>query len=234
MNWSDIRKEQKQAILLIAMWVFGGLFALYQFVLMPFIKNRGQSTGELEELHAQIQKAESAMQDNGKLRTEYTLTSKELGRALDEYIVPMENPLSWVTEKVYMDTRNVGVDIQSIADNGAGGPGWDALCKSERCFKPYAVRIVTECSYEKLLELVGALENSNPYLCVSGIGVAANDSDYTKHNVYLIVEWPMWARKVEIGSALKKPAGKSKPGPGAKTDSQVSQHIGLSRTATPA
>ena len=46
MNWADISKEKKQALILIGMWVLGGVFALYQFVLMPFIRSRGASSTE--------------------------------------------------------------------------------------------------------------------------------------------------------------------------------------------
>lgn len=206
-TWAALKKEHKQTVLLIAMWLLGSLFALYQFVLAPFFQNRSKSTTELDDLRTQIGKAEVAMQGESKLRREYANMIRKSQVAADEYVVPIENPLSWVTEKVYTSGRKVGVDVQSVAELGGGAPGWEGLTKAERTFKPYSVRIVTECSYPQLLDFIRALEDSNPHICVSGISVSANDSNPTRHQVNLVAEWPMWGRRVEFGLAKqRKPA----------------------------
>ena len=36
MDWASLSKEKKQALILVAVWVIGGLFALYYFVLAPY------------------------------------------------------------------------------------------------------------------------------------------------------------------------------------------------------
>ena len=212
MNWADISKEKKQALILIGMWVLGGVFALYQFVLMPFIRSRGASSTELDDLRTKIQKAEVAMEGDSRLRREYAEMTGELLEAADRYIVPIENPLSWVTEKVYSTARGVGVDIQTVMDMMSSSPGWDQLVKSERTFRPYAVRIVTEGGYADVRRFVDALEKGNPYLYVSGISVVAQDQQVTRHSVSLTVEWPMWGRRLEIGQATKKPAAGAEEG----------------------
>jgi hypothetical protein len=206
-SWLALKKEQKQTVILIGMWLAGSLFALYQFVLAPFLQNRTKSSSELDDLRSQIQKAEAAMQGESKLRQEYAAMMKTSQLDSEQYIVPIENPLSWVTERVYSNGRKVGVDVQSVAELGASDMGWTALIKAERTFKPYAVRIVTECGYAQLLDFIRALEGSNPYLCVSGITISANDMNVSRHVINLVVEWPMWGRRVEFGLAKqKKPA----------------------------
>lgn len=205
MNFADLKKEHKQALALVAMWIIGGVFALYHFVLMPFLKEKGQSKGELETLTTQIKKAEVAMEGESKVRTEFALSLKELERVMDLYIVPIDNPLSWVTEKAYGYARNVDVDITSVSEIGGVSPGWDRLVKSERTFKPYAVRIALAATgYADLLKLIGEMESDNPYLCVTGIAILGNDQYVTKHQITLLVEWPMWGRQVQIGAATKK------------------------------
>ena len=206
MNWAELSKEKKQAAILIAMWVLGGLFALYQFVLMPFLRSRGASSTELDDLRTKIQKAEVAMEGDSKLRSEYAGMTRELLTASDAYMVPIENPLSWVTEKVYSTARGVGVDVQTVIEMMSSSPGWDTLVKSERTFRPYAVRIVTECSYAEVMKFIDALETGNPYLYVSGITIAAQDQIHLRHSISLVVEWPMWGRRLEIGMATKKAA----------------------------
>ncbi len=209
MNWATMTKEQKQAIILVAMWVFGGVFALYQFALRPFFQTRGQSSSELDDLRLKIDKAEVAMSAQEKVRREYTAATAELQKATEQFIVPMENPLSWVTEKVYSNARRVGVDVQSVAEVGVSSGGWEALIRAGRTFKPYGVRISTVCSYARLLELITTLEQSNPYLCVSGVTVTGQDQDVTKHVIMLIVEWPMWGKRLEIGVNKKAKAAES-------------------------
>lgn len=206
MNWATLKKEQKQAVVLVAMWVLGGVFAVYQFVLVPFLRDRGKSVGELEELQVQIQKAEVAMDGQSKVRAEYAEATKHLQEATEKYIVPLENPLSWVTEKVYMHTRRVGVDVQSVAEISGTAPLWKQLTKRQRFFRPYAVRITTFCSYAQLIQIVRSLEESNPFLCVSEINVAGAGHSPMQHSVNVVVEWPMWGREVKIG-VLKTRSG---------------------------
>ena len=148
MDWASLSKEKKQALLLIGMWVVGGVVALYYFVLAPYFASRSTSESELDSLRAKISQAESTMRGDARLRAEFALYTEEFRFAVTNYIVPMENPLSWVTEKVYANARQVGVDVQTVAEVGSSSGYWDGAIKSDRTVKPYSVRIVTECSYQ--------------------------------------------------------------------------------------
>ncbi len=209
MDWASLSREKKQALFLVGMWVIGGVVALYYFVLAPYFANRTTSENELDVLLAKIQQAESAMRGESRLRAEYALNTEEFKHSIENYIVPMDNPLSWVTEKVYANARQVGVDVQTVAEVGSGSPYWDAAVKSERSVKPYSVRIVTECNYQSLIDLVDALEKSNPALCITDINISPQDSVPSKHILNMTVEWPMWGRKLKMGETEtnKPPAG---------------------------
>jgi hypothetical protein len=199
MDWASLSKEKKQALILVAMWVVGGIVALYYFVLEPYFANRTVSANELDVLAAKIEQAAVTMRGESRLHAEYNLCTEEFKQAIDNYIVPMDNPLSWVTEKVYASARQVGVDVQTVAEVGSGSPYWDTACKSERSVKPYGVRIVTECSYQQLIDLVEVLEKSNPAVCVTDISISPQDQNPAKHILNMTVEWPMWGRQLKIG-----------------------------------
>ena len=198
MNWTSLSKEKKQVLVLIAVCVIGGVFVLYYFVLAPFFSQRTTSAKDLDELVAKIENAEVALQGKSKLYEEYALCTEEFNHIIENYIVPMDNPLSWVTEKVYANARQVGVDVQTVAEVGSASPYWDTAIKSERSVKPYSVRIVTECGYQQLIDLVAALEKSNPALCITDINISPQDSKPVKHLLNMTVEWPMWGRKLDL------------------------------------
>ena len=199
MDWASLSKETIQKLILIALGVIGGVFALYYFGLSPYLSNCAASAKNLDELATKIKKAEVTMRGKSRLDADYALCAEEFNHAIEKYIVPMDNPLSWVTEKVYANARQVGVDVQTVAEVGSSSPYWDATIKSERSVKPYGVRIVTECSYQQLIDLVAALEESNPALCITDINISPQDSMPAKHIINMTVEWPMWGRKLKIG-----------------------------------
>jgi hypothetical protein len=209
MDWASLSKEKKQAIFLVAMWVVGGAFALYYFVLLPYMNTSTTSTKDLDDLAAKIEQAEVAMRGDARLHAEYALCTEEFRQAIETYIVPMDNPLSWVTEKVYANARQVGVDVQAVVEVGMSARYWDDAVKSERSVRPYAVRIVTECSYQRLIDLVEVLEKSNPALCITEISISPLEATPEKHSLNMTVEWPMWGRQLKIGlvDTNKPPAG---------------------------
>ena len=200
MDWASLSKGKKQALILAAMWVVGGIGALYYFVLAPYFAHRTTSANELDVLTAKIEQAQVILREKSRLLAEYALCTEEFNHAIENYIVPMDNPLSWVTEKIYANARQVGVDVQTVAELGSSLPYWDVAVKSERSVKPYGVRIVTECSYPQLIDLVEALEKSNPALCITDISISPQDQTPSKHILNMTVEWPMWGRKLKIGA----------------------------------
>ncbi|MBP7828879.1 MAG: hypothetical protein KA248_03060 [Kiritimatiellae bacterium] len=208
---ATLKKEQMQLLLLIGIWIVGGLIALYVWVLGPALRTRSRSTGELEQLNENIQKAKLAMQGESKLRKEYDEAIAGIRRAMEQHIVPPDSPLSWVTEKIYAAARSVGVEVRGVTPVRMPDSAWDGLVKAGRFVRPYAVQISLECSYAKLLALAEAFEASNPYLCITGVNVQGQDQDVTRHQAMLQVEWPMWGRAlgIELPEAEETPA---KPG----------------------
>jgi len=204
LNWSTMKKEQRQALVLVVMWVIGGVFALYQFVLVPYFRTRGESSGEIEELQSQIIKAQVAMDDEAKVHAEFDEITGKLKASVGQYIVPVENPLSWATEKIYESARIVGVDVQSVSDVSQISMGWKKLVEGGRAFRPYIVRIEAESTYAELLSLIGALEMKNPFVVITGLTMTAQDQDPVRHKVSLVVEWPMWGREVDLEVARLK------------------------------
>lgn len=212
LKWSEMKREQKQAAILIALWVFGGLFVLYQFVLLPYLRDRAQSTGELEKLREQIVRAEVAMTGEPKVRAEYRVAMAEYQELNKEFIAPSENPLAWTQDKVYRVAREVGVSITSVSAEGSPSQAWLNLVKKERLYRPYVVRVVAECGYADLVALIATLESINPFLAVTSIIVTGQDQSRVRHMVILTLEIPMLGRQPVFQTLSKQAAASASAG----------------------
>lgn len=224
-NWAELKREQKQAIFLIALWVFGGVFALYQFILVPYLRDRTESAGELEKLNEQILRAQVAMKGEPKVRADYRAAMAQYDELTRNFIVPVENPLAWVQDKVYRVARETGVSITSVSPAGAPSQVWENLVKKERFYKPFVIRIVAECGFPELVALVGTLESINPFLAVTGIIVAGQDQWKTRHIVTLTLEMPMIGRQPEFYTLRKKSSAESEKSRVRQTVSAPSAQI---------
>ncbi len=191
-KWQEMTKEQKQIAVLVALLAFAGLFMLGRFLLMPMFTGKAQGAAELDKLRADLDKARVAMDNDARVRKSLAESMGELQRSLEQYVAPRENPLAWITEKVYRGAREVGIDISSVQEViSPSGQIWNRKGAPVKMFSPYAVKIVTECSYAQLLDMVRILEESNPYLWVSGITIESQQRNIQKHAINLMVEWPM-------------------------------------------
>jgi hypothetical protein len=192
MKYAELSKEQKQKLLLAALVGVGALYALVSFVIHPFVMSGKRAAGELEALSARVHKAHLALRREAQIRENLALSHAALADAAKSHIPASDNPLSWVAQRVYRGAREVGVEIESVVDLGVTPAAWAQSDATGRAFRPYTVRIVTQCSYRGLVNLIRTLEKSNPYLCVSEIQIAAQDGDVERHRISLSVEWPVW------------------------------------------
>lgn len=202
-DWQKMTKQQKQTVALAVLVSLGLLFAIYQFVLTPFMDKGRQAAAELESLQIQLDEADRSLNGQPKLSLEYSNIVEQIKTTEDMHIAPVENPLSWVSEKVYRTARGVGVEIESVSEMASPNVPWDkgALkpgTKATRVFKPYTVQIATECTYAELLKLVAAIEDSNPYLCIMGLSISSQTKDFSKHSITITVEWPTGSIKKAV------------------------------------
>jgi len=189
MNWVSLKKEQKQMIVLIGMVLLGSVVLLYIYVIGPFLKSGGQVSVELDTIRTQLKQSDEVMRSEKKVRTDYAVATSNLHTALERYVTPVESPLSWATEKIYRQARLVGVDVESVNEATASTGG--KTSQPNKNFVSYGVRLFTRCGYADLLKLIHALEDDNPYLCLTEIGITPQDRNVQQHQVSITVEWPM-------------------------------------------
>ena len=199
-NWAQMTKEQKQ------LWIMGGvlgaiiLFLIFQFGLSPFMASKARMTEEYEKLKAQLDQATQSIKGETQLSETLGDKTRMLEQAYRDYIPAIENPLSWATKRIYGDARSVGIDIESVSEVETEINLWTSKEQARRAFKPYAVRISLECSYAELIRLTRQLEKNNPHMFITDIDVQSRESDYTKHTVSMVVEWPSWKSTERISA----------------------------------
>lgn len=199
-NWAQMTKEQKQ------LWIMGGLlgviviFLIFQFGLSPFFASKARMTEEYEKLKAQLDQATQAIKTESQLTETLNDKTRMLEQAYRESIPAIENPLSWATKKIYGHARSVGVDIESVSEVEGDSQPWIGKDQTQRAFKPYAVRISTECTYAELVRLLRELEKNNPHMFVTDIDVNSHEPGFIKHTVSLVVEWPSWKSTERISA----------------------------------
>jgi hypothetical protein len=191
-KFQDMTKDQKQKVILGVIVGAAAIIGIKQFVVGPMIANRGKSGAEYEALRLKIDSANTAIRNEPATAKKLEESRQALVLAGREHIPSSDNQLAWATKTIYTLARGVGVDIESVSETETDAGNFTAKEQTKLAFKPYAVRIAMQCSYAQLSQLVKALEDSNPHLCIVGIQVSAQPAIADRHQIGLVVEWPSW------------------------------------------
>lgn len=191
-NLKDMTKEQKQRLILGGIVLIAVIFALKQFVITPMMASRTQARADFELLKTKLQQASNAIRNETETLRKLQETKSELTTAQRDFVPSVDNSLAWATKTIYSQARSVGIDIEAVAETDVDVSGFMAKDQAQRAYKPYAVRIMTECGYQQLLELVRTLEEKDPYLCITTIQIQTQPATPERHQVTLVVEWPAW------------------------------------------
>jgi hypothetical protein len=194
MNLKSLTKEQQQKYALLAIVGIAAIFALKQFAVSPLLASHARSRAELRELEGQLEQAEAVIKRDDEIAGLVAVSSERMSLAARDLIPSPDNALAWATKNIYAHARALGIDIEAVSDLDADTAGFTSKEQEKLVFKPYGVRVVTQCSYVELLRLIEALETSNPHVSISGIAISGQLSAPEHHQILLGVEWPSWKK----------------------------------------
>lgn len=192
MNWRTMNKEQKQKVILGLLLGVFAVAALYQFVLVPMLARQAESAQRRDDLAANVEKARAAIRSEHQLDRQLGAIRDTLGQVFARQLPPSDSPLSWASQAINVQVRQLGLDVISITEGDAMAGVWSHTDLAKRSFRPYAVRLELACSFEDARKLVRSLQQSNPHLAVSGLSIAADTRNVEKLQVMLMLEWPSW------------------------------------------
>lgn len=198
MKLSEMSKEQKQYVVLGLIVGCTTLFAAFQFVVIPAAGRWSRARSDLSTLQADLDDAERIIKGEEKLIALRVESDADLARSLSQYLPAANNPLSWATQNLYRQAREVGVELQSISETNARGVMDKLADDGVRSFQSYAVRLAVECTYQDVKAFVAALESENPYVTITGLSIDAKSDRPLHHSVVIDVEWPMAAKPIQV------------------------------------
>jgi hypothetical protein len=191
MNWQKMNKEQKQKIILMALMGLFVVAAIYRFGIVPIFDRHENNVQKINDLRMKIDRAQMAFRGEVQVDKEAKSVRAGLEHVFSTDVPPSDNALSWASQIIYAQTRQLGLEVVSIVEAENVG-GWDSPDLAKRSFKPYSVRVELACSFEKARNLVRSLQQSNEHLAISSLSITADSRNVEKPSVMLVIEWPIW------------------------------------------
>ena len=127
MKWETLTKEQKQYVFLGGVVAIALIYVLYTVLSGLLTSGEGDAAAvDLETLESEVEAAERTLRKERPIMQEY----EEVLAYLNEvrgFFPNEDNRYSWVTELIYTQGRNYGIEVESISEMARQEtPGADA------------------------------------------------------------------------------------------------------------
>ena len=186
MKWETMSKEQKQYAILGGVGGLALIYVLYTVLssLLAAPADKNAETVDPDTLESNVQAAERTLKKERPIMREY-----EDGLAyLDEvrkYFPNEDNRYSWVTELIYTQGRNFGIEVESINELGR-----QEAAVTVPPFTRYAVQVNLRCRYDRLVAFIKHCEEDNPMMRITQLTINSDENDPVNHTVKVVMEWP--------------------------------------------
>jgi len=200
MDWKSLEDKQKKQYIILAVVFLGVIFKVVQLA-MPSGEegvNPKIANASYEELDQERMSHKRLLSKEESIIEEYERAIKELKQINENYLSPKLNTLTWASEKIYKAAKKVNITIETLEEYRTRSSFEYDREKAGKSMEPFGVRVITSCSYMKMIEFVSYLEESNPYISISQINLQGNDSNPQAHTLAVIIEWPSFASEEDI------------------------------------
>jgi hypothetical protein len=196
MKLPEDKKERAKVLLLVAIGVIAVLYGLFSAIMMIQKSMKDRAT-KIEQLHEKLRKAELTVK---RMTSDVLSSSNSLTELHDIASVQglvlrdrLGNYLLGATEVVESQAKAANAQIGSIKEGGISPIPQGDNPSTTNTFHIYTATIQMEGGVHALLRLLRGLEASNPYLCVSSVGITAQNGKPDRHAITFDVQWPIWA-----------------------------------------
>lgn len=197
MKLPDDPKERTQYLILGVIVLAAIGYTLVQFVILPGIARRKLAADRIVHIRAQLETAESKTRMLRTSRdTAIALASGVTTQTQNYVIVPAlgGNFLLVAQELIEKHANTAGVELDSIRQLGESTLPNSPARSESNAFGAYTIQVVLQGSLDDLARFLMTVENSNPYLCVTGLTITPQPRTPNRHVFNLQVTWPRWVR----------------------------------------
>jgi hypothetical protein len=204
-------KERTKVLVLVAFGVVMGLYGVAQGLLSLTAK-RAELEERLVDLEWQVSSSRRDVLSAQRSRAKDQEVIADVADASRAHLLHsiLGNYRLGVTSILERHAAQAGLELQSVQEVGIMDLPQPSGKKIKNVFKAYAARVVLHCGFFNVIDFLRSLEEQNPYVCCTGLSVAANpEKDPQTHRITLTVQWPIWtdeATEERILSRLDAPS----------------------------
>lgn len=201
MKLPEDKNERNKVLGLIAVVVLALCYAVYIFGLKTIWLKQKNAQKEISDLSSKLWKADLDIKQT-------PLYMRQNSEVIDKIIDVSENRLDvlhpnlgnflLVAEDIIeRNADKLNLTVKSVTRKGEPPERFteknDAKKDSKAPrFAPFTVNVEIECSFVDLIALIESIEEQNPYLCITRIGIKSQPDNHLEHLISFDVQWPIW------------------------------------------
>ncbi len=208
MKLPDDPKERKQLMILGAIMAAGLLFGVFKGADALLLSKKVDAEKKVEELEHKIRKAQKQIKRMNSMDKMNLDLIKEIKTVSSDYILrdQLGSYLLVAQEQMEDAARNSKTTIAPVQEIGIGkmpAPPPQQQFSAEGkelpmgppatyALRHYTARITVENGLHDMIRIIKEAERVNPYFCVSGIEIIAQEETPGKHEMTFDAQWPIW------------------------------------------
>lgn len=200
------KKQFLQYLILGGIVAAGVIYALVQYVIIPFRDARRELPERLETLNRQVAMAEAALPRVPGHIEEYNRIVARLHEIEGQYFIkPVLGSYILEAERILEEhAAATGVDIDGIREAGISASLSAVWRRFNYQLRPYSVNINLMADYHSLLRFIDRIERSNPFISVFDLDISERRQSPEIHSIRLRIQWPIWADGDKIPQLIKE------------------------------
>ncbi len=203
MKLPDDKKERQQMLILMGIVAAAAIYAVVNFVLLPFISSQREIPEKLEGVRDQLATGERTLAAVPRNIEQYNVYVTNIRRTVDQYLLqPVLGSYILEAERIIeQHALAVGLTIDGFREDGIRdlpvartrqGAGAGNRLRS------YALIVNLRAGYDDMVRLIEAIEAGNPFVSVLELNLNHQPRTPQIHAVQFKVLWPIWGGNEEL------------------------------------
>lgn len=178
--FSDILKNQKRMMAIVAVTILLSLFLYASFILKPQIVKIAETGGKSAKIKADLKSAKSDIANMEKMKSAVEEYGVKIGKY--EKTLPVEEGIPSLLESLSEMAEHSNMSIVGIVPVEPKD-----LSPQSRVYKEIPIMISARSGFHELGRFVASLESSDRFIKIADIRIKSGRSTPKKHDIELLV-----------------------------------------------